>query len=180
MEADNLTSLYCLMAWTARVCMWYYPYPPGRSFLLTHLPPPCFHDSVNKQPSHPPARLQPSFISSFHRGKNLRLESSFRPGFLTWVQSLMERSSSRSEPNRMLNKVPASVLLLKPAACLSAAAVRARPLLFLRPCCRTASNCAHKQITLQGQLQVNVREGTGAEVLRQIVQPRKLLKSKLC
>lgn len=44
--------------------------------------------------------------------------------------------------------VPPSFLLLKPAACLRAAAVRARPRLFLRPCCSTASNCAHRQITL--------------------------------
>lgn len=47
-------------------------------------------------------------------------------------------------------KVPPSVLLLKPAACLRAAAVSARPRLFLRPCCSTASNCAHRQITLKG------------------------------
>lgn len=50
-------------------------------------------------------------------------------------------------PNRV-SIIPASVLLLKPAACLRAAAVRARPLLFLRPCCSTASNWAHRQITL--------------------------------
>lgn len=44
--------------------------------------------------------------------------------------------------------LPPSFLLLKPAACLRAAAVRARPRLFLRPCCSTASNCAHRQMTL--------------------------------
>lgn len=44
--------------------------------------------------------------------------------------------------------------MLKPAACFRAAAVRARPRLFLRPCCSTASNWAHRQITLQRQRQV--------------------------
>ena len=45
--------------------------------------------------------------------------------------------------------VPVSVLLAKPAACLIAAAVSANPRLLFKPCCRTASNWAHRQVTLQ-------------------------------
>lgn len=40
----------------------------------------------------------------------------------------------------MINELPVSVLLEKPAACLIAAAVNANPRLLLRPCCNTASN----------------------------------------
>lgn len=46
-------------------------------------------------------------------------------------------------------RVPVSVLLVKPAACLRAAAVSAKPRLLFKPCCRTASNWAHRQVTLQ-------------------------------
>lgn len=60
------------------------------------------------------------------------------------------QSEKRSVQKVSQAVVPPSVLLLKPAACLSAAAVSARPRLFLRPCCSTTSNCAHRQITLQG------------------------------
>lgn len=60
------------------------------------------------------------------------------------------QSEKRSVQKVCQAVVPPSVLLLKPAACLSAAAVSARPRLFLRPCCSTTSNCAHRQITLQG------------------------------
>lgn len=49
----------------------------------------------------------------------------------------------------MISELPVSVLLEKPAACLIAAAVNANPRLLLRPCCNTASNWAHKQVTLQ-------------------------------
>lgn len=55
----------------------------------------------------------------------------------------------------MINELPVSVLLEKPAACLIAAAVNASPRLLLRPCCNTASNWAHKQVTLQQNFYAN-------------------------
>lgn len=74
----------------------------------------------------------------------------------------------------MINELPVSVLLEKPAACLIAAAVNANPRLLLRPCCNTASNWAHKQVTLQQNFYANHMKRTINYISLEQVYPKSL------